>query len=142
MIKSNLLEKVSYFFKSNVYINVKNEVQYYIKQRKQRRNIHNSKCFFQFKIGDIIEIIFYYKCTPLIFRGLCIAIRKKSFIVPDVIFILRNIIMKIAMEVTVSYYYNRLYKLKFLDYKRKFSTFNKNKLFFLRSRINRQSQID
>ena len=50
--------------------------------------------------------------------------------------------MKVGLEFTVSYYYNRLYTLKFLDYKRKFFYFNKNKLFFIRNRLNRESKID
>jgi hypothetical protein len=49
--------------------------------------------------------------------------------------------MKTAIEVTVSYFYNRIYKLKFLDYKRKFYFFNKNKIFFIRKRLNRESRI-
>lgn len=140
IIEKNL--KKNYFFKRCMLNIGQIDPQYYIKQRKYRRYLKHSKCFFQFKIGDIIEIIFYYKCTPLVFNGICIAIRKKYFVKPDVVFILRNIIIKIAIELTVSYYYNRLYKLKFLDYKRKFLTFNKNKLFFIRSKINRKSQID
>lgn len=142
MLVQNNLEKKQYFFRSILLYNSNKEIQYYIKQRKQRQYIYHSKKFYQFKIGDIIEIIFYYKCTPIIFSGICISIKGKYFFKPDIILILRNIIIRIAIELTVSYYYNRLYKLKFLDYKRKFSYFNKNKLFFLRNQINRKSQID
>src|SRR5205807_1958954 len=79
-----------------------------------------SKKYKIFIVGDIIEFLFIFKSVPLLFSGICIAIRKKSFLVPDVTLILRNIIMKTAIEVTVSFFYNRIYKLKFLDYKRKF----------------------
>lgn len=114
---------------------------FYIKQRKNRNFIKGSKKYKIFIVGDIIEFLFIFKSVPLLFSGICIAIRKKSFLVPDVTLILRNIIMKTAIEVTVSFFYNRIYKLKFLDYKRKFYFFNKNKIFFIRKRLNRESRI-
>ena len=114
---------------------------FYIKQRKNRKFIKGSKKYKIFIVGDIIEFLFIFKSVPLLFSGICIAIRKKSFLVPDVTLILRNIIMKVAIEVTVSFFYNRIYKLKFLDYKRKFFFFNKNKIFFIRKRLNRESRI-
>ena len=114
---------------------------FYIKQRKNRSFIKGSKKYKIFIVGDIIEFLFIFKSVPLLFSGICIAIRKKSFLVPDVTLILRNIIMKTAIEVTVSFFYNRIYKLKFLDYKRKFYFFNKNKIFFIRKRLNRESRI-
>ena len=114
---------------------------FFIKQRKNRNYIKGSKKYKIFVVGDVIEFLFVFKSVPLLYSGICIAIRKKSFIVPDVTLILRNIIMKIAIEITVSFFYNRLYKLKFLDYKRKFYFFNKNKIFFLRKRLNRESRL-
>jgi ribosomal protein L19 len=114
---------------------------FYIKQRKNRKNIKGSKKYKKFLVGDIIEFLFIFKSVPLLYSGICIAIKRKSFLVPDVTLIIRNVIMKVAIEVTVSFFYNRLYKLKFLDYKRKFYFFNKNKIFFLRKRLNRESKI-
>jgi len=114
---------------------------FYIKQRKNRKNIKGSKKYKKFLVGDIIEFLFVFKSVPLLYSGICIAIKRKSFLVPDVTLIIRNVIMKVAIEVTVSFFYNRLYKLKFLDYKRKFYFFNKNKIFFLRKRLNRESKI-
>jgi ribosomal protein L19 len=114
---------------------------FYIKQRKNRLYIKGSKKYRKFLIGDIIEFLFIYKSVPLLYSGICIAIRRKSFLVPDVTLILRNIIMKVAIEVIVSFFYNRIYKLKFLDYKRKFYFFNKNKIFFIRKRLNRESRV-
>ena len=114
---------------------------FYIKQRKNRKNIKGSKKYKKFLVGDIIEFLFVFKSVPLLYSGICIAIKRKSFLVPDVTLIIRNVIMKVAIEVTVSFFYNRLYKLKFLDYKRKFYFFNKNKIFFLRKRLNRESKV-
>src|ERR1700753_2710448 len=79
---------------------------FYIKQRKNRNLIKGSKKYKIFTIGDIIEFLFVFKSVPLLYSGICIAIRKKSFLVPDVTLILRNIIMKVAIEFTVSFFYN------------------------------------
>lgn len=133
--------KLNYFFKSELK-SKKAELAYYIKQRRKRFFIKHSKLLKFFRIGDIIEFVLYYKNIPLIFRGICISIKRKYFILPDVIIVLRNVIIKIGIELTVSYYYNRLYKLKFLDYKRKFYNYTKNKLFFIRKNVNKASQID
>ena len=103
---------------------------FYIKQRKNRDFIKNSFKIKKFLIGDILEFVYFYKHIALTFSGICIAIKKKSFTIPDLSLILRNVIIKTGIEVTLSYFYNRAYKLKFLDYKRKFYTFNKNKFVF------------
>lgn len=114
---------------------------FFIKQRKNRDFIKGSKKYKKFVVGDILEFLFVFKSVPLLYSGICIAIKKKSFIMPDVTLILRNIIMKVAIEVTVSFFYNRLYKLKFLDYKRKFYSYNKNRIFFIRKRLNKESRV-
>jgi len=121
--------------------NIKQMPSFYIKQRKNRKFIKGSKKYKVFSVGDIIEFLFVYKSVPLLYSGICIAIKYKSFLIPDVTLILRNIIMKVVVEITVSFFYNRIYKLKFLDYKRKFYFFNKNKIFFIRKRLNRESRI-
>ena len=133
----------------NYYFRIQNNLErqykltpaFYIKQRKNRNYIKGSKKYKKFLVGDIIEFLFIFKSVPLLYSGICIAIKRKSFLVPDVTLILRNVIMKVAIEVTVSFFYNRLYKLKFLDYKRKFYFYNKNKIFYIRKRLNKESKI-
>ena len=131
------------YFSINTYIDRQSNLTpaFYIKQRKNRTFIKGSKRYKNFLVGDIIEFVFLFKSVPLLYSGICIAIRKKKFLMPDVTLILRNVIMKVAIEVTVSFFYNRIYKLKFLDYKRKFYFFNKNKIFFIRKRLNRESRV-
>jgi len=133
---------INNYFYNEIKKEFKLKPEFYIKQRKYRKLIKNASKYKQFKVGDILEFIFFIKNVPLIFTGICISIKNKNFILPDVIIILRNIIMRVSIEVTVSYFYNRIYKLKFLDYRRKFYTFNKNKLYFIRNRINQESKID
>jgi ribosomal protein L19 len=133
---------LDYFFKKEIKKSSKLTPSYYIKKRKNRKLVKGTLSLKFINIGDIMEFVYVYKSIPLIYKGICIAIRRRFFIKPDVTLILRNIIMKIAIELTISYYYNRLYKLKFLDYKRKFYYYNRNRLFFLRERVNRESQVD
>src|SRR5690242_20467868 len=117
---------LDYFLKKINSNSLKLPPSYYINKRKNRPFIRGSKLYRFFTVGDILEFVYFYRSVPLIFKGICISIKKKQFIMPDVTLILRNVIMKVGLELTVSYYYNRLYKLRFLDYKRKFYSFNKN----------------
>jgi len=137
------MEKIYNYFNISKFLNKKNKLTpaFYIKQRKNRNFIKGSKKYRSFVVGDIIEFVFIFKSVPLLYSGICMAIKKKSFLLPDVTLILRNVIMRIPIEITVSFFYNRIYKLKFLDYKRKFYFFNKNKIFFLRKRLNRESKV-
>jgi len=116
-------------------------IDYFVKQRKNRENIKNYITIKKFWIGDIIEFVYYYKSISLIFRGICIAIKKKEFVNPFVVFILRNIIIKTGVELVILYFFRRAYNLKFLDYKRKFYSFNKNKLYYVRKGLNRESRV-
>ena len=131
----------NYFYK-DLKKEFKIKPEFYIQERRNRPFIKNSLKLKMFKVGDIIEFIFFLKNMALIFSGICISIKKKNFILPDVTLILRNIIIKTSIEITVSYFYNRIYKLKFLDYRRKFYTFNKNKLYFIRKRVNQESRVE
>jgi ribosomal protein L19 len=87
-----------------------------------------------------MEFVYYYKNASLVFKGMCIA-KKKSFINPFLVFILRNILIKTGLELTILYFFRRAYNSKFLDYKRKFYFFNKNKLYYIRDDYNRKSRV-
>jgi len=113
---------------------------YYIAKRKSRAFIKGTK-FLKFTVGDILEFIFFSKNIPLIFSGICIAIKRKNFIVADTMILIRNIIFNTIIEIIASYFYNRIYKLKFLDFRRKFYVFNKNKLYYIRNKVNRKSKV-
>jgi len=49
--------------------------------------------------------------------------------------------MRVGIEMTVSYYYNRVYYLIISDYKRKQFLYKKSKLFFIRKKVNRASRV-
>lgn len=115
---------------------------FYIKLRKNRNQIKHSFIINKFLIGDILEFNYFFRNAALTFSGICIAIKKKSFVMADLALILRNVIGPTGIELVLSYFYNRAYNMLFLDYKRKFYTFNKNKLYYIRDRLNRESRVD
>lgn len=59
----------------------------------------------------------------------------------NVSLVLRNVILGVGIEVTVSYFVNRVYNLSLSDYKRKEFSYKRSKLYYVRSRINRSSRI-
>jgi ribosomal protein L19 len=117
------------------------EIDFFIKSRKHRANIKHSFHLRKFLIGDVLEFVYNYKSLALTFSGICIALKKKGFVMPDLSLILRNVIMGIGLELTISYFYNRGFRMQFLDYRRKFFSYNKNKLYFIRYRVNKESKI-
>ena len=54
---------------------------------------------------------------------------------------LRNIILGVGVEVTLSYYLNRIFFLKISDFKRKFFLYKKSKLYYIRIQLNRSSGL-
>jgi len=111
-------------------------------QKKIRKNV---KGFIKntsiFSAGDILKVVFFCKNMPFIFEGICLGVSKRKFLLPDVAFILRNVIMGVCLEVTFSYYYNRLYTLRINDWKKKFNFFYRSKLYFIRKRLNKESKV-
>lgn len=138
-----MFEFINNYFKKNIALNLNKShfLKIFMSIRKNRLCISLSLNFKKINVGDIIELIFKYKNLPITFSGIIIAIKKKAFKVADVMLIVRNILMKIGIEVMASYYYNRLYRLKILDYKRKAASYVKNKLYFLRWNKNKESKV-
>jgi ribosomal protein L19 len=115
--------------------------QNFIKLRQHRKLIKGFKKVNIFTVGDIIKVVFSRKNVFSSFEGICICIKKKKFLSSNTTFILRNVILGIPIEMNFSYFLNRLYYLKLQDYKRKMAYVYKNKLFFLRSKVNKFSII-
>lgn len=95
----------------------------------------------KFKVGDILIVFFWIKGNFYRFEGICICIKKKNIITVDISFILRNIINSIGIELSLAYYYNRLFFLKFSDFKRKKFIYKRAKLYYLRKKVNKASCI-
>ena len=96
---------------------------------------------FFFLVGDIIKVSFFKSIHPLVFEGICISVKGRGFMTSNVSFILRNVILGVAIEVRILYFLNRQYLLKFSDYKRKFYFCRKNKLLEIRNKKNRKSIV-
>lgn len=96
---------------------------------------------FKFYAGDALKIVFFKKNVPLVFEGICLAVRKRKFKQANVSFYLRNILFGIGVEVVLSYFSNRAYSLSFFNFKRKLVVKPKSKQYYLRSRLNRESRL-
>jgi len=90
--------------------------------------------------GDVLEIFFIKQGTLFKFEGLCLSIRKRFFSDPNTSVLLRTNIQNVGIECIFSYFYNRAYNFSFKDFKRKFSTKRRSKLYFLRSLVKLNSQ--
>ena len=49
--------------------------------------------------------------------------------------------MGVGVELIISYYLNRIFFLKIMDYKRKRFIYRRSKLFYLRQRLNRATRV-
>jgi ribosomal protein L19 len=113
-----------------------------IKQRKQRSKVLKGFNAVKFLVGDILVIVYWKQSIIYRFEGICISIKKNAINSPNVSIILRNVIMGVGLEFTVSYFYNRVYRLSILDYKRKEFIYKKAKLYYLRQKLNKASRIN
>jgi ribosomal protein L19 len=126
----------------NEYLKTNNIIKDSIMERKSKRdNLFSRPGLEKFKVGDILVLFFWVKGILYHFEGICICIKKKNFKKIDVTLILRNVLNSIGVELTISYFYNRLFFLKFSDYKRKNFIYKRAKLYFLRQKYNRQSNV-
>jgi ribosomal protein L19 len=95
----------------------------------------------QFKAGDILKIVFFRSGIPYTFEGICLSVKKKGLQNNNSSFLIRNVLEGIGVEYSISYFYNRMYFLQINDYKKKFHDVNRAKFFFIRKRLNRESQV-
>lgn len=124
------------------YLKDNNIVKEAILGRKSRRdNIFSSYNLLKFTIGDILIVFFWVKGLLYRFEGICIALKKRNILNVNTTLILRNVLSSIGVELCISYYYNRLFYLKFSDFKRKQFIYNRAKLYYLRNKLNRESRI-
>lgn len=96
----------------------------------------------KFTAGDILAVVLERGPYGHMIEGICMSVRKRSFINKHAAILIRNVLMGVGVEFTLSYYYHRIYKLQMRDYKRKkFDYVNSNKLYYLRYRDNRETQV-
>ena len=119
------------------------EIQLKTRQNREIINGFNpsKNIGFFFRSGDVIRVTFGKGSIIYSFEGLCLAVRNRSITSKNTTFIFRNVLQRVGVEFIVSYYMNRLYNMEFNDFKRKHFHYNKSRLFYLRSRINRESKV-
>ena len=111
-----------------------------IKSRLQRVNTKRGKLIL-ISAGDVVALVFWNEAIIYRFEGICICIRKKNMKKVDSSLILRNVLGSIGVELCISYYFNRLFYLKFSDFKRKKFIYKRAKLYYLRNKLNKASRI-
>jgi ribosomal protein L19 len=126
------------YFSSKI---LKKNLRFGIEFRKSRPKIKGFKYAFFVYSGDILEIFFAKRGSIYTFEGICLAVKKKNFLNVNASIILRNFIYKVGIECIFSYYYNRIYFLRINDYKRKFDSQRKSKLYFLRRSLNLKTRV-
>jgi len=94
-----------------------------------------------FIVGDVLGLSFCNKGYSFSFEGLCIAIRKRKVVSPETTFILRNIIAGVGIEVSFSFFYNRVFSLRLNNFKRKKISYVRSKLFYVRHKLSNASRV-
>ena len=95
----------------------------------------------KFVAGDIMRLNVEKGPYAHLLEGLCLSIKKRSFLNKETAILIRNVLFGVGVEITASYYNNRLYKCGFSDYKRKQFEYVNHKLYYLRQRDNRETQV-
>jgi ribosomal protein L19 len=82
--------------------------------------------------GDVITMTMVHDVIGFAFTGICLSIRKASFAKADCSVILRNVVLGIGIEVVISFFYTRAYRIRFEDHLRKNFFYNRKKIYYLR----------
>lgn len=114
-----------------------------INSRRKRKVILSSvKMGKVFTRGDILILNFWTKTLRYHFEGICLGLKKKSFIQPNVTLSLRNVLFSIGIEISASFYFNRLFINTLMsDFKRKKFQYRSSKLYYLCSKENQATRI-
>jgi len=128
------------YFDNNIINSEQNLIILNSKTRLNIKGFKNDNGLF-FIAGDIVKLGFEKGPIGHIFEGICLSIHQKNFGSKNCTFLLRNVIMGVGVELNISYYMNRAYKLEFNDFKRKNFNYKKPRLYYLRIRLNRESKI-
>jgi len=91
--------------------------------------------------GDILGLSFRNKGYSYSFEGLCIKCKKKKSISPETTLTLRNILGSVGIEISCSYFYNRLFLMRINNFKRKEAFYSRSKLYYIRHKLNRASRV-
>lgn len=100
-----------------------------VEQKHLLRRVYRQSLF---EVGDVVSIFFRDPSFNFFFEGLCLALKKPQ--TPEFSFRLQNVVGGSLVELTLSFYYNRVFFFKVNDFKRKKFYYNHSKLFYLNSK--------
>jgi ribosomal protein L19 len=90
-----------------------------------------------FKIGDIIKVSYIMKYKVMLFKGICIAKKLKSFLDLNSSFILRSVHTNVALELCISLYNVKVFNIEISQYEKKRFNYRQSKLYYFRKRSNK-----
>jgi len=94
-----------------------------------------------FLVGDILELSFRVKGYNYSFEGLCIKCKKKKGKNPETTLTVRNILGTVGIEISCSYFYNRLFFMRINNFKRKETVYTRSKIYYIRHKLNKASRV-
>lgn len=109
----------------------------FIKKRQSRALLLGT--FVHFTRGDIVALNYRLRGLGFNFTGLCLGVRRRSMLTSNASFALRNVLGKVPVEVNIVLYGLCRMSYKVLDYARKRIYYRSSKLYYLRSKSNKES---
>lgn len=134
MIDLVCIDKDFSFSNPNIFDDIRRKHMY---KRRIRRFVGLSPI----NVGDIINVSYTNKYITYGFEGICICLRRKLMLSPNVTIILRNVLVNVGVELTLAYYYARCYRFTLSNHKRKSFHYRRAKLYYIRTNLNRASRI-
>jgi len=114
---------------------------YFFNFDKHYELVYRQKATVPFSAGDILALSFRNKGSNYFFEGICIAVRKKKLMHPESTLILRNILGAVGIEVSFSYFCNRVFILRLNSFKRKKISYARVKLYYIRHKLGQASRV-
>lgn len=95
----------------------------------------------RFTRGDVLAINYRLRGFGFSFTGLCLGVKFKGLLQFNTTILLRNIIGRVAVEISLAMYSLVCFGFKVLDYAKKRFAYRKSKLYYLRDRVNLETII-
>tara|TARA_B100000749_G_C18417141_1_gene461806 strand:+ start:437 stop:829 length:393 start_codon:yes stop_codon:yes gene_type:complete len=129
---------MNYFLKHSY---LKDQKRVFDKKRIIKTKIKGFSSVISFKGGDVMNLVYRNKNYTYSFQGICISVRKKKITSPETSLILRNVIARVGVELSISFFSNRCFIFKLQDYKKKQKLLTRAKLYLIRHKANQQSLV-
>lgn len=97
--------------------------------------------FVWFTRGDVLSVEYRVRGYGFTFTGLCLKIKMRSLAMLRSAILLRNIVARVAVEISFAIYGTCRFSFKILDYARKRFNYRSSKLYYLRDRVNLETII-